>query len=118
MTLPTLSSSTSAPSTAASGRPTNGGQTWRNITDGKTDISSVGSVAVAPSDPNVIYVGTGEAQLREDLTYGTGVYRSTDAGETWTSLGLGDTQQIADVVIDPKRPGPCLRRRHGSRLRA
>ncbi len=85
-------------------KTTNGGQTWRNITDGKTDISSVGSVAVAPSDPNVLYVGTGEAQLREDLTYGTGVYRSTDAGETWTSLGLGDTQQIADVVIDPKDP--------------
>jgi photosystem II stability/assembly factor-like uncharacterized protein len=85
-------------------KTTNGGQTWRNITDGKTDISSVGSVAVAPSDVNVIYVGTGEAQLREDLTYGTGVYRSTDGGETWTSLGLGDTQQIADVVIDPKDP--------------
>jgi photosystem II stability/assembly factor-like uncharacterized protein len=59
---------------------------------------------VAPSDPNVIYVGTGEAQLREDLTYGTGVYRSTDGGQSWQSLGLKDTHQIGDVVIDPRDP--------------
>jgi photosystem II stability/assembly factor-like uncharacterized protein len=85
-------------------KTTNGGQTWRNITDGKTDISSVGAVAVAPSDPNVIYVGTGEGQMREDLTYGTGVYRSTDAGETWQHLGLTDTQQIPDVIVDPRDP--------------
>ncbi|HEX7938421.1 MAG TPA: glycosyl hydrolase, partial [Gemmatimonadaceae bacterium] len=82
----------------------NGGQTWRNITDGKSDISSVGAVTVAPSDPNVIYVGTGEAQMREDLTYGTGMYRSTDGGNTWQSLGLKNTQQIADVVVDPRDP--------------
>ena len=85
-------------------KTTNGGQTWRNLTDGKSDISSVGAVAVAASDPNVIYVGTGESQLREDLTYGTGVYRSTDGGESWRALGLGDTQQITDVVIDPRDP--------------
>lgn len=85
-------------------KTTNGGQTWRNVTDGKSDISSVGAIAVAPSDPNVIYVGTGESQLREDLTYGTGMYRSTDGGATWTSLGLKDTQQIGDVVIDPRDP--------------
>ncbi|MFN8573719.1 MAG: glycosyl hydrolase [Gemmatimonadaceae bacterium] len=85
-------------------KTTNGGQTWRNITDDKTDISSVGVVTVAPSDPNVIYVGTGEGQLREDLTYGTGVYRSTDAGETWQHLGLADTYQIPDIVVDPRDP--------------
>ena len=85
-------------------KTSNGGQTWRNLTDGKSDISSVGAIAVAASDPNVIYVGTGESQLREDLTYGTGVYRSTDGGDSWHSLGLGDTQQIADVVIDPRDP--------------
>ena len=83
-------------------KTTNGGQTWRNVTDGKTDISSVGAITVALSDPNVIYVGTGESQPREDLTYGTGVYRSTDAGETWRRLGLTDTQQIGDVVVDPR----------------
>src|SRR5262245_34291159 len=85
-------------------KTTNGGQTWRNVTDGKSDISSVGAIAVAPSDPNVIWVGTGESQPREDLTYGTGVYRSTDGGATWTHLGLNDTQQIGDVVIDPRDP--------------
>ena len=85
-------------------KTTNGGQTWRNLTDGKSDISSVGAIAVAASDPNVIYVGTGESQLREDLTYGTGVYRSTDGGESWRSLGLGDTQQIGDLIIDPRDP--------------
>ena len=85
-------------------RTTNGGQTWENLTDGKSDISSVGAIAVAPSDPNVIYVGTGESYLREDLTFGTGVYRSTDAGNSWTPLGLAETHQITDVVIDPRDP--------------
>ena len=83
-------------------KTTNGGQTWRNVTDGVSDISSVGAIAVASSDPNVIYVGTGESQPREDLTYGTGVYRSTDGGQSWRHLGLTDTQQIGDVVIDPR----------------
>jgi photosystem II stability/assembly factor-like uncharacterized protein len=83
-------------------KTTNGGQTWRNVTDGKSDISSVGAIAVAPSDPSVIYVGTGESQPREDLTYGTGVYRSTDGGASWQHLGLNDTQQIGDLVIDPR----------------
>ena len=85
-------------------RTSNGGQTWANITDGKSDISSVGAMAIAPSDPNVIYVGTGESQMREDLTFGTGVYRSTDAGATWTRLGLIDSQQIGDIVVDPRDP--------------
>jgi photosystem II stability/assembly factor-like uncharacterized protein len=85
-------------------KTTNGGQTWRNVSDRQSDISSVGAIAVAPSDPNVVYVGTGESQPREDLTYGTGVYRSTDGGATWKHLGLTDTQQIGDVVIDPRDP--------------
>ena len=82
----------------------NAGQTWANITDGKTDISSVGAVTVAPSDPNVIYVGTGESQPREDLTYGTGVYRSTDGGQSWQHLGLTETHQVSKVVVDPTNP--------------
>ncbi len=85
-------------------RTANAGQTWQNITDGKTDISSVGALAIAPSDPNVIYAGTGESQLREDLTFGTGIYRSTDAGTTWQKLGLSDSHQIADIVVDPRDP--------------
>lgn len=82
----------------------NAGLSWENITDGKTDISSVGAVTVAPSDPNVIYVGTGESQLREDLTYGTGVYRSTDAGETWQHLGLVETHQVTAIRVHPDNP--------------
>ena len=58
----------------------NGGETWSNVTDGRSDIASVGAIAVAPSDPNVIYVGAGEADWREDLTYGEGMWRSTDGG--------------------------------------
>ena len=85
-------------------KTTNAGMTWDNITDGKTDISSVGAITVAPSDPNVIYVGSGESQLREDLTYGTGVYRSTDAGETWQHLGLSETHQVTAIRVHPSNP--------------
>src|SRR6185436_12759018 len=60
-------------------KTTNGGTSWRNISDGVSKIASVGAITVAPSDPNVVYVGSGEADLREDWTYGDGMYRSTDA---------------------------------------
>jgi photosystem II stability/assembly factor-like uncharacterized protein len=82
----------------------NAGTSWENITDGKTDISSVGAIAVAPSDPNVIWVGTGEGKPREDLTYGTGVYRSTDGGDTWQHLGLASAGQIPTLRVHPTNP--------------
>ena len=82
----------------------NGGASWANITDGRSNISSVGAVEVAPSDPNVIYAGGGEADWREDLTYGDGMYRTTDGGETWTHLGLDDARHIARIVVDPRDP--------------
>ncbi len=85
-------------------KTTNAGMTWDNITDGTSDISSVGAITVAPSDPNVIYVGTGESQLREDLTFGTGMYRSTDAGQSWRHLGLTDTHQITSIRVHPDNP--------------
>jgi len=85
-------------------KTTNGGTSWRNITDGVSRIASVGAITVAPSDPNVIYVGSGEADLREDWTYGDGMYRSTDAGETWSALGLTDARHIARIVVDPRNP--------------
>ncbi|HEX6533252.1 MAG TPA: glycosyl hydrolase, partial [Gemmatimonadaceae bacterium] len=85
-------------------KTTNAGISWTNITDGVSSISSVGAIAVAPSDPNVIYVGEGEADFREDLTYGNGVDRSTDGGRTWTHLGLDDTRHIAAIRVDPNDP--------------
>ncbi|MFY7921861.1 MAG: WD40/YVTN/BNR-like repeat-containing protein, partial [Gemmatimonas sp.] len=85
-------------------RTTNAGQSWENITDGKTDLSSVGAISVAPSDPNVIWVGSGEGKPREDITYGTGVYRSTDGGETWTPRGLANTQHITSLRVHPSNP--------------
>ena len=85
-------------------KTTNAGANWDNITDGRSDISSVGALTVAPSDPNVIYVGTGESQLREDLTFGTGVYRSTDGGDTWQHLGLAETHQVATIRVHPTNP--------------
>ena len=85
-------------------RTANGGNSWQNITDGRSTVSSVGAIAVAPSDANVIYVGGGEADLREDYTYGDGMYRTTNAGQTWTHLGLDDARHIAGIAVDPRDP--------------
>ncbi|HET8666580.1 MAG TPA: hypothetical protein VFM10_01290, partial [Terriglobales bacterium] len=79
------------------------GHTWRPIFDSEP-IASIGAMAVAPSDANIIYVGTGEADMRSDITYGNGVYKSSDAGRTWTHIGLTDTQQIGRIIIDPHNP--------------
>jgi len=79
---------------------TDAGRTWKPIFDGE-QIASIGAIAVAPSNPNVIYVGSGEADMRSDVAYGNGVYKSTDAGKTWQHLGLDDTVQIGAIVIDP-----------------
>src|SRR5262249_22637477 len=65
-------------------------------------IGGIGALAVAPSDPNVIYIGTGEADIRSDLSIGGGVYKSTDGGQIWTSLGLQETRQIGRILVDPK----------------
>ena len=81
-----------------------GGTYWENISDGYFETSSVGALAVAESDPNVVYVGMGEACVRLDGSYGDGVYRSTDAGKTWTNVGLRDTRHIARVRIHPGDP--------------
>jgi photosystem II stability/assembly factor-like uncharacterized protein len=81
------------------------GRSWHNISDGFFDVGGVGAIAVAPSDPKVIYVGTGEASIRGQTTSrGDGLYKSTDAGKTWMHLGLADTLHIAAIVIDPANP--------------
>jgi photosystem II stability/assembly factor-like uncharacterized protein len=84
-------------------KTTNGGMTWTPMTD-KTGIMSVGAIAVAPSDPNVLYVGTGESCWRGDISYGDGMYKSIDAGKTWTHIGLEDTRHISKVIVHPTNP--------------
>lgn len=84
-------------------KSTDAGNTWDPIFDGQP-VSSIGAIAVAPSDANVIYVGTGEACLRGNISHGNGVYRSTDAGKTWTHLGLDDTRHIGQVRVHPNDP--------------
>ena len=79
------------------------GRTWNPIFDSQP-TQSIGAIAVAPSDPNVIYVGSGEGLHRPDLSVGNGIYKSTDAGKTWTHLGLANAQQIPALVVDPHDP--------------
>ena len=84
-------------------RSTDYGSNWLPLFDAQS-TGSIGAIAVAPSNPNVIYVGTGAGIIRPDLSVGDGVYKSTDAGRTWTHLGLHDTQMIAMIDVDPKNP--------------
>jgi photosystem II stability/assembly factor-like uncharacterized protein len=77
------------------------GQTWESTWRGP-DVGTIGALAIAPSDPNVIYAGTGEPDPRTDIASGDGVYRSTDAGRTWMNVGLKESRQIGRIVIDPR----------------
>ena len=88
-------------------RTTDGGVSWQPISD-KSVISSIGAIAVSESNPNVIYVGTGESCLRGNISYGDGVYKTTDGGKTWQHIGLKDTQHIARVWIDPRNSDHVL----------
>jgi photosystem II stability/assembly factor-like uncharacterized protein len=84
-------------------KSTNGGLSWVPLTD-QTGIMSIGAIAVAPSDPNVIYAGTGESCLRGNITYGDGMYKSLDGGKSWTHIGLEDSEHIAKVIVHPTNP--------------
>src|SRR4051812_9603908 len=84
-------------------KTTDAGPTWQPIFDDQP-TGSIGAIAVAPSDPNIIYVGSGEGLQRPDLSTGDGIYKSTDAGQTWTHLGLRDGQQIPQIAVDPHDP--------------
>jgi len=85
-------------------KTTDGGQTWNPVTDGQIKSSSVGAVAVAESNPDIVFIGMGETCLRGNIMQGDGVYKSTDAGKTWKHVGLADTQAIAKIRIHPSNP--------------
>jgi photosystem II stability/assembly factor-like uncharacterized protein len=88
-------------------KSTDGGNTWQPIFD-RQSVSSIGAIAVAASDPNVVYVGTGEACIRGNISHGDGMYKSTDAGATWTHIGLRDTRHIGRVIVHPRNPDIVL----------
>jgi photosystem II stability/assembly factor-like uncharacterized protein len=83
-------------------KTTDAGSTWTPVFDSAGESGSVGAIAVAPANPSVVYVGSGEGLQRPDLAVGDGLYKSVDAGKTWTHLGLRDAQQITAIVVDPK----------------
>ncbi|MBV9436834.1 MAG: glycosyl hydrolase [Acidobacteria bacterium] len=85
-------------------KTTDGGQSWNPVTDGQIHSSSVGAVAVSQSNPDVVYIGMGEVDLRGNIMQGDGIYKSTDAGKTWQHVGLDDSQTIARIRIDPANP--------------
>ena len=100
-------------------KTTDGGTTWRPSPTGRFRSSSVGAVAVAESNPDIVYIGMGETELRGNIIQGDGVYKSIDAGKTWTHMGLDDTQAIGRIRVDKTNPdlvyvaalGQPLRRR-------
>ena len=85
-------------------KTTDGGVTWRPVTDGQIRSSSIGAVAVAPSNPDIIYLGTGESEIRGNIIQGDGVYKSSDGGKTWTHIGLAETQVISKIRVHPTNP--------------
>ena len=84
-------------------KTTNAGRTWHPIFDSQP-VASIGAVAVAPSQPDTVYVGTGESDMRSQISYGNGMYKSTDGGRTWAHIGLDNTRQIARVLVDARDP--------------
>ena len=85
-------------------KTTDGGQYWRCVSDGYLSSAAIGALQVAESDPNVIYAGTGETTIRVDVSYGDGMYKSTDAGRSWTHIGLKDSKFIGEIRVHPTDP--------------
>ena len=88
-------------------KTTDAGRTWSPVMDSQP-VASIGAIAVAPSDPRTVYVGSGEADMRSDIIHGNGMYRSTDAGASWTRIGLEDSRQIGRILVDPHDPRTLL----------
>src|SRR5438552_6917958 len=84
-------------------KSTNSGRTWTPVFDSQP-VASIGAIGVAPSNPSIVYVGTGEADMRDSISFGNGMYKSSDAGKSWTHIGLEGTRQIGRVIVDPKNP--------------
>ncbi len=85
-------------------KTTSGGALWENVSDAYFTTSAIGAIAVAPSAPGVLYVGTGEATIRGNVSHGDGVYKSGDGGHTWRNVGLADTRHIGGIVVHPTNP--------------
>jgi photosystem II stability/assembly factor-like uncharacterized protein len=81
----------------------NAGRTWKPVFDSQS-AASIGAIGVAPSNGSVVYVGTGEADMRDSIQFGDGMYKSTDAGKTWKHIGLENTRQIGRIIVDPRNP--------------
>ena len=106
---------------AASGglwKTTNGGMTWKPIFE-RAGTISIGDIAVQPGNPDVVWVGTGESNVRNTVSFGDGIYKTLDGGKTWKHMGLKETEHISAIAINPQNPdivyvggsGPCLRRK-------
>ena len=88
-------------------KTSNGGETWQPFFQ-QQSVASIGALAISPADSNVIYAGTGEADMRSDITFGDGIYKSIDGGATWKNIGLRDSRQIGRIVINPRDPNIIL----------
>src|SRR6516225_1529568 len=85
-------------------KTTDAGHNWANISDGQIPLGSMGAIEVSLSNPNIVYAGTGSSKIRSNVSIGRGIYKSTDAGKTWTFSGLRDVGQISTVRVDPSNP--------------
>src|SRR5437879_5465771 len=88
-------------------KTTDGGTVWKPIFD-KEQVASIGAMSLAPSNPKIIYVGTGVNTISGDSNYGDGIYKSTDGGENWQHVGLDDSRHIGRILVDPRNPGIVL----------
>src|SRR5437660_8579185 len=84
-------------------KSTNSGRTWTPVFDSQP-VATIGAIGVAPSDPSIVYVGTGEADMRDSISFGNGMYKSSDTGKTWVHVGLDGTRQLGRVIVDHKNP--------------